>query len=205
MNCACFLAYEFFSIWVYWASHIYTHTHTLTYTYIPHPFSLLKGLYFVHVFVKTFSSPCGFCLWRTPGKKGMLYGTPQGTASQRSETSQRHKIFASLHLLYSENFGWNSRTSLLIWSSFSLQQAKCLRSIVTVPLLRSGQADTLASHVRGTNRPLSLSRTDDVLLSGVRQVKGKTSGTLGCILTLPEIPVRMSSVLQSAPSAGGLR
>ena len=115
MNCACFLAYEFFSIWVYWASHIYTHTHTLTYTYIPHPFSLLKGLYFVHVFVKTFSSPCGFCLWRTPGKKGMLYGTPQGTASQRSETSQRHKIFASLHLLYSENFGWNSRTSLLIY------------------------------------------------------------------------------------------
>lgn len=102
-------------------------------------------------------------------------------------------LFDSSHFLYA-----------LTWSSFSLQQAKCLRSIVTVPLLRSGQADTLASHVRGTNRPLSLSRTDDVLLSGVRQVKGKTSGTLGCILTLPEIPVRMSSVLQSTPWAGGL-
>lgn len=92
--------------------------------------------------------PCCYSYFSAERRFAALIGS-QSTASiglQRGGQIIRTLSKANLLLLFdSSHFLY-----ALTWSSFSLQQAKCLRSIVTVPLLRSGQADTLASHVRGT-------------------------------------------------------
>lgn len=146
-----FLAYECTEL------HIYTHTHTHSHIHIYLTLSLCSKdcilfMYLLRPSPLRVVSVCGEHLGRRECCTVHPRGQHLSAQKPRNITRSLHpSIFCILRTLAEiPELLFLSRC----WSSFSLQQAKCLRSIVTVPLLRSGQADTLASHVRGTNRPL---------------------------------------------------